>query len=86
MIEASVSEIKAGLSAYINRAAYGNERIIIVSRGKPKAAMIGIEELERLEALEDAVAAQEAVAAYEAGETQGWEQFKAELERLPNAL
>ena len=86
MIEASVSEIKAGLSAYINRAAYGKERIIIVSRGKPKAAMIGIEELKRLEALEDAIAAQEAIAAYEAGETQSWDQFKAELETRPNAL
>jgi len=79
MIEASVSEIKAGLSAYINRAAYGKERVLIMSRGKPKAAMIGIEELRRLEALEDAMAAQEAVAAHEAGETQDWEQFKAEL-------
>ncbi len=79
MIKVSVSEIKAGLSEYINRAAYGKERVIIMSRGKPKAVMIGIEELERLEALEDAMAAREAVEAYEAGKTQDWEQFKAEL-------
>lgn len=52
MIKTSISELKAGLSEYINRAAYGKERIIIMSRGKPKAVMIDIETLERLEALE----------------------------------
>jgi prevent-host-death family protein len=54
MTRVSVSEAKAGFSEYINRAAYGNERIIIVSRGKPKAAMIGIEAWRRFEAWETA--------------------------------
>ena len=49
MSQASVSEIKASLSEYLNRAAYGRERIVVVSRGKPKAAIIGIEDLRRLE-------------------------------------
>ncbi len=52
MIKTSISELKAGLSEYINRAAYGKERIIIMSRGKPKAVMIDIETLETLETLE----------------------------------
>jgi len=55
MIEVSVSKIKSAFSEYLNRAAYGRERIIILSRGKPKAAMIGMEDLRRLEELEDAV-------------------------------
>jgi len=76
----SVSQLKSNLSEYLNRAAYGRERIVIASRGKPKAAVIGMEDLLRLEELEDALAAREALAAYEAGETTSWEDVKAELE------
>ena len=79
MLEVSVSQIKAALSEYLNRAAYGHERIVISSRGKPKAAMIGIEDLHRLEELEDALAAAEALEAYEAGETVPWDRVKSEL-------
>jgi prevent-host-death family protein len=79
MLEVSISQIKAALSEYLNRAAYGRERIVISSRGKPKAAMIGIEDLHRLEELEDALAAVEALESYQAGETVPWEQVKAEL-------
>jgi prevent-host-death family protein len=55
MIEVSVSEVKADFSKYINQAAYGHERVVITSRGKPKAILVGIEEMKRLEALERAV-------------------------------
>ncbi|MFQ5612392.1 MAG: type II toxin-antitoxin system Phd/YefM family antitoxin [Anaerolineae bacterium] len=79
MTEVSVSEAKASFSEYLNRAAYGRERVIILSRGKPKAAMISIEDFRRFEELEDALAAQEAIEAYEAGETDPWEEVKAEL-------
>jgi prevent-host-death family protein len=75
----SVSQVKAALSEYLNRAAYGRERIVISSRGKPKAAMIGIDDLRRLEELEDALAAVEALEAHESGETVPWDQIKAEL-------
>ena len=50
MIEVSLTQVKAALSEYVNRAAYGNERVIITSRGRPKAVLLSIEELERLEA------------------------------------
>ena len=46
----------------------------IASRGKPKAAVISIEDLRPLEELEDALAAHEALEAYEAGETVPWEE------------
>ena len=75
----SVSELNRGLSEYLNRAAYGAERIVITSRGKPKAAVISVEDLRRLEELEDALAATEALEAHEAGETIPWEEAKAEL-------
>lgn len=51
MLKISVSELKRDLSGIINRAAYGKQRVIIVSRGKPKAAMISIEDLRLLETL-----------------------------------
>jgi prevent-host-death family protein len=79
MTTTSISELKSALSEFLNRAAYGGERIIVSSRGKPKAAVISIEDLRRLEELEDALAAHEALEAYEAGETTPWEQVKAEL-------
>jgi len=79
MTVTSVSELKKALSEFLNRAAYGRERIIVASRGKPKAAVISIEDLHRLEELEDALAAREALAAYGARETTPWEQVKREL-------
>ena len=79
MTVTSISELKNALSEFLNRAAYGRERIIVASRGKPKAAVIGIDDLRRLEELEDALAAHEALEAYEAGETTPWQEAKAEL-------
>lgn len=78
MLEVTVSHVKAALSEYLNRAAHGRERIVISSRGKPEAAMIGIDDLRRLEELEDALAAVEALEAYEAGDTVPWDQIKIE--------
>ena len=76
----NVSQLKESLSEYLNRAAYGQERIIVSSRGKPKAAVIGLQDLERLEELEDALAARDTVAEYERGETVPLSQLIAELE------
>jgi prevent-host-death family protein len=80
MITVSVSQMKDTLSEVLNRAAYGRERIIIASRGKPKAAVISIDDLELLEELEDALTVREARAEYEAGETISLEQLITELE------
>ncbi len=79
MIAVSISKIKSAFSEYLNRAAYGQEPVIILSRGKPKAAMISIDALRRFEELEDAQAAREALAEYKAGETVAYEDFRAEL-------
>jgi prevent-host-death family protein len=57
MTTISISDLKSALSEFLNRAAYGRERIIVTSRGKPKAVLISIEDLRRLEQLEEAFAA-----------------------------
>jgi prevent-host-death family protein len=49
---ASVAQAKNTLSSLINRVAYGKTRIVLESRGRPKAALISAEDLEKLEQLE----------------------------------
>ncbi len=51
-MEIGIRQAKDRLSEYLNRVAYGGERIVILSRGRPKAALISMEDLRRLEELE----------------------------------
>ncbi len=48
-IEVTMTQLRQGLGELVNRAAYGGERVILISHGAPRAAIIGIEELEHLE-------------------------------------
>jgi len=47
-----IAEMKRDISAIINRVAFGRERIILASRGRPKAALVSVQDLQKLEALE----------------------------------
>ena len=49
-----VTEAKAQLSALMARAGYGGERFLIERHGRPLAALVGVEDLERLEREGDA--------------------------------
>ena len=82
----SISEMKDSLSEILNRVAYGQERIVVSSRGKPKAAVISVDDLKLLEELEDALAAREALAEDERGETISLEELIAELEEGGNGI
>lgn len=75
----TVSGLKDTLSQVLNRAAYGRERIVVSSHGKPKAAVIGIEDLRLLEELEDAQAVWEALEEHKRGETISLEELEVEL-------
>ena len=79
MPRVSVTEAKKSFSEFLNRAACGNERIVVTSHNKSKAAVISIEDLRWLERLEDIAAALEADAEFEAGEVLEWEAVKDEL-------
>lgn len=46
----SVVEAKRRISELIGRAAYGGERFLIERRGKPMAAIVSADDLDRLEA------------------------------------
>jgi len=49
----SVSDAKVSFSKFVNRVAYGKERIVITSHGQPKAALISIDDLHQFEELEE---------------------------------
>lgn len=46
--EAPVAELKARLSEYVSLSASRGERIVITRRGKPVAALVGLEDLQTL--------------------------------------
>jgi prevent-host-death family protein len=54
MVVISISNLKGKLSDVLNRVAYGRERIVVSSHGKPKAAVISVEDLKLLEEFEEA--------------------------------
>lgn len=56
-IQVSMTALRQSLGDLVNRAAYGGERIVLVSRGEARAAIIGIDELRRLEQLNPGEAA-----------------------------
>jgi prevent-host-death family protein len=45
----SIGQVKRDISELVNRVAYAGERIVLVSRGKPKAALVSVEDLAWLE-------------------------------------
>lgn len=49
--QASIARAKDALSMLVNMVAHGRERVILTSRGHPKAALIGLEDLAALEDL-----------------------------------
>ncbi len=48
----SIAEVKRSISTIVNRVAFGRERIVLTSRGRPKAALVSIEDLQKLKTLE----------------------------------
>ena len=49
----SMTQAKNGLADVVNRVAYGGERVVLLSRGKPKAAIVSFEDLQVLEGLQE---------------------------------
>ncbi|MCP3958506.1 MAG: type II toxin-antitoxin system prevent-host-death family antitoxin [bacterium] len=49
MSQVSIGQVKRDLSILVNRVAYSGERIVLTSRGKPKAALVSVEDYRRLQ-------------------------------------
>ncbi|MCB0117085.1 MAG: type II toxin-antitoxin system Phd/YefM family antitoxin [Caldilineaceae bacterium] len=45
----SMTELRQHLGEYVNRVAYGDERLVLLSHGQPKVVILSYEELQRLE-------------------------------------
>jgi prevent-host-death family protein len=52
--EASADDVRRVFGDFLNRAGFGNERIVIVRHGKQVAALVGMSDLERLTQLDPA--------------------------------
>ena len=48
----TLTDLKQNLGDIVNQAAYGQSRIVLTARGKPRAALISIEDLRQLQMLE----------------------------------
>jgi prevent-host-death family protein len=70
----SIGQVKRDISELVNRVAYRGERIVLTSRGKPKAVLISMEDYERLKSS----SARDADAA--------WEKWKADAEALSQMI
>jgi prevent-host-death family protein len=79
----STVEAREKFSEIVNRAAFGQERIVLTRRGKALAAVVPIEDLEWMEKLEDRLDIEEAEAALKEDRERGGrislEQLMAEL-------
>ncbi len=58
-VSVDTSIVKAQLSEFIGRVAYRKERLLVLRRGKPMAALVSVEDLRRLQAADQAQAAAE---------------------------
>jgi len=47
--QVSIGQVKRDISELVNRVAYGRERIVLTSRGKPKAALISLDDYKYLQ-------------------------------------
>lgn len=54
-ITVTMSELRQQLGSLVNRAAYGRERVVLIAHGEPKAAIVSVDDLQRLEQLDAGV-------------------------------
>jgi len=54
VLSLDTANVKAHLSEIVGRVAYGRERLLVLRRGKPIAAIVSVEDLHTLEAMEAA--------------------------------
>lgn len=51
--QVSIGQVKRDISDLVNRVAYGGERIVLTSRGKPKAVLVSLDDYSRLKEAEE---------------------------------
>ncbi len=52
-MQVSIGQVKRDISDLVNKVAYAGERIILTSRGRPKAALVSIDDYEAIKAKDE---------------------------------
>lgn len=47
-VRIAIGQVRRDISELVNRVAYGGERVVLTSRGRPKAALVSLYDLEQL--------------------------------------
>lgn len=47
-VRIAIGQVRRDISELVNRVAYGGERVVLTSRGRPKAALVSLDDLEQL--------------------------------------
>lgn len=50
--QVSIGRVKREISELLNRVAFGGERIVLTSRGKPKAVIVSLDDYEQIQQIE----------------------------------
>lgn len=75
----SASLVRESFAEYVTRVAYTGARVVVKRHGRPRAAIVSIEDLELLRALEDRIDLKAALEALRGGKTAAWSKVKADL-------
>jgi prevent-host-death family protein len=51
-LQVSIGRVKREISELVNRVAFGGERIVLTSRGKPKAVIVSLDDYAQIQQLE----------------------------------
>ena len=69
-VQIAIGQVRRDISGLVNRVAYGGERVVLTSRGKPKAALVSLDDLEQLRNMA------------KSQRQTSWQEWKRESERL----
>ncbi len=69
-VQIAIGQVRREISGLVNRVAYGGERVILTSRGRPLAALVSLDDLEQLRNMA------------KSQRQTAWQEWKKESERL----
>ncbi len=69
-VKIAIGQVRRDISGLVNRVAYGGERVILTSRGRPKAALVSLDDLAHLRNMA------------KSQRQTAWQEWKKESERL----
>lgn len=75
----SASMVRESFAEYVSRVAYTGARVIVKRHGRPRAALVPIEDLDLLRALEDRIDLKAALKSLREGKSTTWSEVKSDL-------